>query len=278
MLSIRKLLLVLVVIAFFLGIIFVVGHRSVEKPISTGTLTSRSSTEQSIVVCSGAGLMKPMNDLISLFENKTGVRIEVHYGGSSEIFGVLQTTCGCDVFIPGAWYYTQQAMKKGYILKGTVINVTKHIPVIAVPASNPGNIRSLQDLAKSSVRVVLGDPKACAIGKVDKKILEKKDLWKNVSKNVVTFTPTVNQLLIYIVTGQADATIIWEDMTTWAQSKGKIEVIRIPPEQNLIKTIPTAVTSCAKNNDHIKAAKEFNSFIANHTEIWKKWGFQPWKG
>lgn len=133
-------------------------------------------------------------------------------------------------------------------------------------------------MAKPGVRVVLGDPKACAIGKVAKKILENNGLWENVSRNVVTFTPTVNQLLIYITTGQADAAIIWEDMTTWAQAKGKIEVIQIPPEQNIIKTIPTAVTTCAENDRHLEVAKAFNEFIANHTEVWEKWGFRPWQG
>ncbi|NJE48217.1 molybdate ABC transporter substrate-binding protein [Thermococcus sp. 9N3] len=243
-------------------------HHGSEKPFSG----------QTVVVCSGAGLMKPMNELISLFENETGAKVEVHYGGSSEIFGVLQTTCGCDVFIPGAWYYTEQAMKKGYILNDTVINVTEHVPVIAVPKGNPKGIHSLEDLAKPGVRVVLGDPKATAIGKVSKKILEKNGLWENVSKNVVVFTPTVNQLLIYIATGQADAAIIWEDMVTWAQSKGKIEVVQIPREQNSIKTIPTAVTTCAEKDGHLAVAKAFNEFVANHTEIWEKWGFRPWKG
>ncbi|WP_297417506.1 molybdate ABC transporter substrate-binding protein [Thermococcus sp.] len=246
---------------------------------NASTPTKGKSFEgQTLTVCSGAGMIKPMNKLIKMFENETGAKVAVQYGGSSDIFGVLQTTCGCDVFIPGAWYYMEQAMKNGYILNGTVANLTYHIPVIAVPAGNPKGIHSLKDLTKPGVRVVLGDPKACAIGKVTKKILEKNGLWDKVKPNVVTFAPTVNQLLIYITTGQADAAIIWEDMVTWAQSKGKIEVVQIPPNENLIKTIPTAVTTCAKKDGHLKVAEAFNAFIANHTEVWEKWGFKPWKG
>ncbi len=245
---------------------------------NASTSSEKPLAGQTITVCSGAGLMKPMNELIGMFENETGAKVEVHYGGSSEIFGILQTTCGCDVFVPGAWYYTEQAMEKGYILNDTVRNLTYHIPVIAVPKGNPKGIKSLSDLAKPGVRVVLGDPKAAAIGKVSEKILEKNGLWDKVKPNVVTFTPTVNQLLIYIATGQADATIIWEDMVTWAQSRGKIEVVQIPKEQNSIKTIPTAVATCAEKDGHLKAAEAFNDFIANHTEIWEKWGFKPWRG
>ena len=231
-------------------------------------------SEKTLSVCAGAGLMKPMNELIQEFENKTGVKVEVHYGGSADIFGILSTT-GCDVFIPGAYYYTEEGVKRGYIIPNTVKNITYHIPVIAVPKGNPKNITSLSDLARSGVRVVLGDPKGPAIGKVAKKILENAHLWTNVSKNVVTFTPTVNQLLIYLATGQADATIIWEDLTTWSQAKGKIQIVQIPSGQNLIKTIPTAVATHAKEDGNYQIAVEFNNFIYKHKEIWEKWGFEP---
>ncbi len=70
------------------------------------------SSKKTLSVCAGAGLMKPMNELVQAFENETGVRVEIHYGGSAEIFGILETT-GCDVFIPGAYYYTEEGVKGG---------------------------------------------------------------------------------------------------------------------------------------------------------------------
>ena len=241
---------------------------SAKKPYERKTIT---------VLC-GAGLMKPMNELIQNFENKTGAKVEVHYGGSAELFGILTTTGG-DVFIPGAYKYTADAMKRGFILNDTVKNITYHIPVIAVPKGNPKNIKGLEDLTKPGVRVVIEDPKACAIGKVAKKILEKNHLWENVGKNIIVETPTVNQLLIYIATNQADAAIIWEDMVTWAESKGKIEVVEIPKDKNIIKTIPTAVTIYAQKDNNLEVAKAFNDYISSDEakNVWKKWGFIPCK-
>jgi len=238
-----------------------------------------SEKTNKIFVCSGAGLMKPMNELIDKFEEERGIEIEVHYGGSAELYGILSAT-GCDIFVPGDYYYTKIAMDNDYLLNETVKNITLHIPVIAVPKGNPKNINSLEDLAKIGVRVALGDPKACAIGRVAKKILEGSGLWENVSRNVIVFTPTVNQLLIYIATGQADAVVIWEDMTSWAEGKGKIEVIEIPKEKNIIKTIPTAVTIFAKKEGKYEIAKAFSDYIASEEglKIWKKWGFKPCKG
>jgi len=61
---------------------------------------SEHTQNQKIVVCCGAGLMKPMNEIIKKFENNKGIKVEVHYGDSGELYGMLSTT-GCDVFIPG---------------------------------------------------------------------------------------------------------------------------------------------------------------------------------
>ncbi len=249
-----------------------IGLTSCEKREKTAREKS-----QTLMVCSGAGLMKPMNELIKQFEQKTGAKIQVHYGGSAEIFGILQTTCGCDVFIPGAYKYTQDALKKGYLVEKTVKKVTLHIPIIIVPGNNLKHIQALEDLARPGVKLVLGDPKATAIGKVAKKILETNGLWQKVKENVLTFTPTVNQLLIYIATGQADAAIVWEDMTSWAQAKGKIKVVPISAKQNIIKTIPTAVTICAKRHGVVDLARSFNDFITTPQSlaVWEKWGFKP---
>ena len=247
---------------------------STEQKTSTGE--NKPFEGKTITVLCGAGLMKPMNELIKNFENETGAKVNVHYGGSSELFGVLTTTGG-DVFIPGAYKYTEDAMKKGFILNNTVKNITYHVPVIAVPKGNPKNIKGLDDLANPNVKVVMGDPNASAIGKVGYQILEKNHLLDKVSKNIIVKTPTVNQLLIYIATNQADAAIIWEDMVTWGESKGKIKVVEIPKDKNIIKTIPTAVTVYAKKDDNLEVAKSFNDYISSDkaNEIWKKWGFIP---
>ena len=146
----------------------------------------------------------------------------------------------CDVFIPGAAKYTQDAIKNGWIDASSVKDIVKHVPVIVVPGGNPANIQGLDDLARPGVRVALGDPKAPAIGKVARKILEKAGLADKVEPNVRVFAPTANQLLIYAALEQADATINWLDVTTWAEGKGKVGVVRIDDARNMIKTIPTA--------------------------------------
>jgi molybdate transport system substrate-binding protein len=226
-----------------------------------------------LTIYSGAGLMKPMEALRVNFEKKHNVKLKIHYGGSGEIFGMLGMGRCCDVFIPGAEKYTNDAKKNGWIKPGTDQKIVKHIPVIVVPKGNPGNIRSLSDLGRKDVKITLGDPKACAIGKISKKLLQKNKLYDQVKNQVAVSGPTVNQLLIYVAMNRVQAAIIWEDVVAWAEGKGKVEVIRIPEKENLIKTVPSSVTNCSKNQE---LAQKFNNYISSDEaiEIWEKWGFK----
>lgn len=237
----------------------------------TGMFTNAYADD--LRIFAGAGLMKPMEELRQNFEKSHDVHIDVHYGSSGEIFGMLGVGQTCDVFIPGAEKYTRDAIKNGWVYEPSMKPIVKHVPVMVVPGGNPANIQTLDDLARPGVKVALGDPKAAAIGKVSKKMLSKAGMWEQVTPNVVVYAPTCNQLLIYTALEQADAAINWLDVTTWAEGKGKIQVVRIDDKRNMIKTIPTAVHVSAKDNP---LALELNDYIASAEGlvVWEKWGFE----
>lgn len=133
-----------------------------------------------LMVFSGAGLMKPMEAMRKNFGQQHGLTIDVHYGSSGEIFGMVAAGQPCDVLIPGAEKYTQDALKNGWVGKETIRKIVLHLPAIAVPKRNPATIKGLDDLAREGVRVSIGDPKAPAIGRVSKKLLTKAQLWERV--------------------------------------------------------------------------------------------------
>ncbi|MCL2156558.1 MAG: molybdate ABC transporter substrate-binding protein [Methanobrevibacter sp.] len=236
--------------------------------------SSGSNEEGSIDVLFAAGFSKVGPELISEFNKKyPNIKVNSKYGGSGELFATLETQKKGDVFLPADYKYMEDAMNSGYIDNGTVKNVTKNVPVIIVEKGNPKNISSLKDLAKDGVKVGIGEKNGPAIGKTTAKILEKNNLSSDVGKNIVVTTTTVNQLLTYLITGQVDATIIWEDMTSWKEGDGKIEVIKIPEDENEISTVPVGITSFTKDKD---AAVKFNEFITSEEgkTIWEKWGFE----
>ncbi|MCK9274402.1 MAG: molybdate ABC transporter substrate-binding protein [Syntrophales bacterium] len=237
-------------------------------------LLSSNCIAADLLVFSGAGLIKPMEELKINFEKSHSIVIDIHYGSSGEIFAGVAAGQPCDVLIPGAEKYTDDALKNGWVLENTVTKMVLHIPVIAVPKGNPAKIKGLMDLTRPNVRVAIGDPKAPAIGRVAKQILIRGGIWEKVKSNISVYAPTVNQLLIYAALSQVDAAIIWGDLVTWAEGKGKLEIIPIEKEYNIIKTIPTAICTGAL---HKNTAIQFNEYITSPEgmKIWEKWGFEP---
>lgn len=238
----------------------------------SGLCATGWAEQEPLTVYCGAGLMKPMDELKAGFERTYNTPVQIVYGGSGELFGIIAARKAGDVFIPGSAKYVRDAAKQGMVLAEGRKTACYHVPIILVPAGNSGHIHSLQDLGRPGVRVALADAKAAAIGKVGQALLSKLGVLEQVDKNVVVRPGTANQLLLYTATGQVDACIAWEDQATWEQAKGKIEIIRIPAEQNAIKTIPAAVITYSRQ---IEKARSFVDYIASAEgkTLWQKWGF-----
>jgi molybdate transport system substrate-binding protein len=225
-------------------------------------------------VCCGAGLIKPVEDLRTAFERSRGVRVVVNYAGAGELMAQMEVKQRCDVFVPGARKYVEDARARGWVDEETIRDLVLHVPAIAVPRGNPAQIEGLADLGRPGVEVAVGDPAACAVGQVALKIFERNGIADKVRANVQVMAPTVNQLLLYVALAEVDAAIIWQDMAAWPERQGKLSIIEIPPEQNVVKMISTAV---ATNSDRGELARAFNDFMrsAKGHRVWKKWGFVP---
>ena len=236
--------------------------------VSAAAFYFASETPQALMVYSGAGMLKPMDEIGTLFEQKYGVTVNYNYGGSNTLLSQIELTQQGDVYMPGATMYIEKAKEKGFVDYEQL--VAYHVPVIAVPEGNPANITSLNDLTKPGVKVVLGDAKAAACGKIANKILEKNGIFDAVDANVIARTATVNELVVSTCMGTADASIIWK--ASLVRTEKETDIIEIPKEQNIIKVIPIGTLTFSENKD---MAKQFVDFVASDKgkEVFEKHGF-----
>jgi molybdate transport system substrate-binding protein len=230
-------------------------------------IPSTTENVESLFVYCGAGMRKPMDEIGLLFEEENGISVNYNYAGSNTLLSQMELTQKGDIYMPGATYYFDVAREKGFTDYEQLI--AYHVPVIAVPKGNPANITSLDDLAKSGVKVILGDSKAVAIGKLGDTLLKDNGIYEDVEKNVVARGATVNELVVYISMDQGDASIIWEDLVV---NNEKIESVAINSQKNIIKIIPVGTLSFSNKND---AAKKFVDFVASDKgkTIFEKHGF-----
>lgn len=240
---------------------------------SNETSTSTSGTTlkyqgQSLLVHSGAGLSKAMDEMGQAFEKKYGAKVNFNYAACAQLLSQMEINKQGDVFVGGSLSDMDVAKQKGFSDKH--VEVAYHIPAIAVPKGNPAGITCLADLAKPGVKLILGDEKTNAIGKKGVKIFEKNNLQAEIEKNVVARAATVNEIVTKIGMGQADAGLIFEDNGADAKD---IEVISIPQEQNAIDKVPVCVLSFSQN---VELAQAFVDFTTSEEgkAIFVKHGFK----
>ena len=261
----RKILGIIAIVAVTMTVLFA-GCITKETPVHTPMpVTTVSPTNlqiaaptgtSALMVYSGAGMRKPMDEIGTVFEQKYGVAVNYNYAGSNTLLSQIELTQGGDVYMPGATMYIETAKEKGFV--DYEQNVAYHVPVIAVPEGNPADITCLEDLTKPGVKVVLGDAKAAACGKIAKQILEKNGISDAVDANVIACAATVNELVVYICMGTADASIIWN--ASLVGTEKETDIIEIQKEQNIIKIIPIGTLTFSESQD---MAKQFVDFVTS---------------
>ncbi|MGI6286272.1 molybdate ABC transporter substrate-binding protein [Neomoorella humiferrea] len=230
----------------------------------------KAKDEQSLLVYSGAGLKNPVEEIGTAFHAKTGIKINYTFGGAAQLNNQIILTRQGDVYLPGDVAELKPVKEKDLVAWEK--DVVYHMPVLAVPKGNPAGIHKLADLGRPGVKVALGDPQALPIGKLADQLLKEKGLLEAVNKNVVVRTPTANELVVYLSTGQADAAIIWEENAR--SVKDKIEVLAIPELRECVKTVPVAVLTCSQEKELAQQLAEFYT-SADACQIWQKWGYKP---
>jgi molybdate transport system substrate-binding protein len=147
------------------------------------------------------------------------------------------------------------AAQEGLVASKTT--VCWFVPVILVPKGNPKGIRVLADLAAPGVRLGLGDPRACQVGRASEQIFKKNGIpAAAVEANLVYASPTVNELGVQVKLGHLDASIVWDAVA--AQYPDSAEAIAIPAEANVISEVAIGLL---KSSTDPAAAKAFIAFL-----------------
>jgi len=263
----KRICLGILTILVLFGAFFACGCTSAQDSVGTAPAAGQTADEaHSIMVYCGAGMREPMEDIASLYEERYGIRVNYNFAGSANLLSQMELTGMGDVYMPGATYYFEAAREKGFVSEER--RVVYHVPLIAVPKGNPAAITCLADLANPGILVELGDPDACAIGKLSNSLLEKNGIKEEVFANVHARSATVNELLVQVSMGVADAAIIWENLF----EDEKMDAIAIPKEQNIVKVVPIGALTFS---EHPEDALNFVELVTSEEgkAVFERHGF-----
>lgn len=219
----------------------------------------------------GAASKPAMEECAAAFEKKTGIGVDVQFGGSGAMLSALKMSGRGDLYIPGSPDYMLMAERDGIVDPGTSKVIAYLVPAILVQPGNPKNIKALEDLAKPGTTVGIGNPQAVCVGLYAVEILDNAGLLDGVGKNVVVHVESCDKTAALLSLKKVDAIIGWSVFSKW--NPEGIEAVMLDPNRlPRLAYIPAGVCKTAKNNNE---AGRFIDYLASKDgqAIFAKWGY-----
>ena len=234
--------------------------------------------DATLAVFAASSLTDAFGELAGIFEERNpGVEGRQSFESSSTWLTQIQQGAPADVFASAAEEEMDTAVEDG-LVAGEPEVFARNREVVMVPEDNPAGIRSMQDLAKPGVKLVLAEEGVPAadyaveiLGRADAEY--GRGFKRVVLSNVVSREADVRASVSRVALGDADATFGYASDYT-PDIRDRVLVIRIPENLNISATYPIAVLGDAGSPG---LARGWVDLVVSEEgqRVLEKWGFEP---
>ena len=179
----------------------------------SGPASARSKTQITVYAAASLTDVFPKIDRAEKYQ----------FGGSNTLAAQITQGAPADVFASANMTLPNRLYASRLCSKPVVFAL--NALVVVVPKANPAHIRSVYDLAKSGVKLVLAGP-GVPVGSYTLQILKNMNLSGPVLKNVVSRETDVREVLAKVALGEADAGFVYS--TDARTVSGTVKVIKVP--------------------------------------------------
>ncbi len=242
------------------------------------TETQVTVEARTLTVLAAASLTESFTELGQVFEDQNpGVEVALSFAGSQQLAQQLGQGAEADVFASAnEKYMLAMEEEANRVNAEDVQTFATNRLVVIFPKDNPAGLITLQDLAKSGIKLDLADT-SVPVGQYSDNFLDKatqdsafdSSFKENVLKNVVSYEDNVKAVLTKVSLGEADAGIVYvTDITPDAADK--VDKLDIPDELNTIATYPIAPLADSQNSEladsfiDLVLSPEGQSILAQH--------------
>ncbi len=219
-----------------------------------------AQAEERLMIFAGAASQPPTEEAVQLFQKKTGIKVDIVFGGSGYVLSQMQLSRQGDLYFPGSSDFMEIAKQKDLVYPETEQYIVYLVSAINVQKGNPKQIKSLKDLTKPGLKVAIANPEGVCVGTYAVEIIENNFTPEEKSlfmKNLINYTESCEKTATAISLKAADAVIGWRVFEHWDPTR--IETIPLDTKEvRRIGYIPIAISKYTKNKD---LAQQFIDFL-----------------
>ncbi len=257
--------------ALMLLFVLAIGCQRVASPLLDKASQGAVFAGRSIEVFAGSASKPATEEAAKLFEERTGAKVVLHFGGSGQMLAQIKLLRRGDIYFPGSSDYMELAKREGLAQADSEQRLAYLIPAINVPKGNPKNIRTLGDLARPDVQVGIARPDTVCVGLYAVELMRKAGLDQQIRPRIVTQAESCEKTAQLVALGTVDAVLGWRVFQYWAPDK--IETVLLPQEQvPRIGYLPIAKTPFVKDDE---LAQAFIDFLLSEQgkEVFRRWHY-----
>jgi len=223
------------------------------------SFSAAAGSEDSLLVFAGSASKPPTEEAARVFEKRTGVKVELVFGGSGFVLSQMILARKGDIYFPGSSDFMEIARKKGAVLPETERKVIYLVQAINVQKGNPKGIKTLHDLTRPGLRVAIANPEGVCVGLYAVETIEKELTSAEKAafrKNLVNYTESCEKTATAVSLKAVDAVLGWSVFQHWDPAR----IATIPLNKNQITRIgyiPVALSSFSKNRTRARQFIEF---------------------
>ena len=241
--------------------------------ITALVVQAHGAEEKSITVFAAASMKNALDEVDTLFTNRSGIKVVASYAASSALMKQIEQGASADVFLSADTEWMDYGAKRNLIKNDTRENLLGNRLVLTAPKDSKIDEVSIApgfDLAAlvGNGRIATGDVRAVPAGLYAKAALEKLGVWSSVELKL-TMSENVRAALVLVSRGGAPLGIVYE---TDAKIDPGVKIVGVFPEDSHPPIIyPVAMTKDAK----LEAAKYLAFLTTPEAKaVFERYGFR----
>lgn len=194
-----------------------------------------------------------------------GSEVEFNFAASSELAAQIEAGAPADVFASADEPTMDRIVSSG-MNEGQPRAFARNVLAIAVPESNPGDVRGLDDFAKKNLRVAVCDVEV-PCGNAAAEVFRK----AGVEPSVDTYETDVKAVLTKVELGEVDAGLVYASDVLAAGDK--VDSLEIPEDVQVVSTYPIVTIRDSADSDAAAAFIDLVLSEPGQAEL-ENWGFR----